>query len=139
MQNGPPEFDNPADNFVRLFQHYDFLARDQGDERIGSLLDKLDQVGVHDEGLVIQTCEPNHASPPFPGRDVRGGRTAPRRNIGTAKTLPYRVGGTGAVTEGLRLAGSKKEARLKQNSKLPMEREEIRGSASNARSYAEHS
>ena len=56
-----PEFDDPREHFRQLLPHNDLFSGNKGDERIGRLLDELDQVGVHHQGLVIETSELNHA------------------------------------------------------------------------------
>jgi hypothetical protein len=55
-----PELDYAGENFGRFFEDDDLLSCDQGDERIWGLFDALDEIGIDQQGLVVQTCELNH-------------------------------------------------------------------------------
>jgi len=52
--------DCPLEDFVGRFRDDDSGVRGQSNKRIWSVFDVLDQVGVEDKGLAIESRESNH-------------------------------------------------------------------------------
>ena len=65
LQYQSPEVDDAGENFVRFFEDHYFFAGNQGDKSVGRLFDELDEIGIHDDGFVVETCQLNHGSRPF--------------------------------------------------------------------------
>ena len=60
MQHRPPERNQPLQNLLRRLPHHNFFSIEKRDERVWGLLDKLDEIGVDDESLIIETRKPDH-------------------------------------------------------------------------------
>ena len=56
----PAELDHPANDVLRALAHHQLLPGNERDDRIGRLLDQLDQVGIHHQRMVVQSSECNH-------------------------------------------------------------------------------
>src|SRR5690606_9581788 len=56
----PAERHRFLDNFFCIFPHHDLLACSQTDDRVGNLLNELDQIGIDDDLLSIESCDLNH-------------------------------------------------------------------------------
>ena len=54
------ELDDAGEDLAWLLEDNDLLAIQQSDRRIWRLLDELDEIGVHDQGLVVESREVNH-------------------------------------------------------------------------------
>ena len=50
-----------ADDFIQCFTHHQRVAVDEGDERIGTLLDVPNQLGVENELILIEFRQADHA------------------------------------------------------------------------------
>jgi len=62
-KHSAPEFDDPRDHLFRGFLYEYFFSADQRDHRVRIAFHKLDQIGVHDHLLVVQTIQSNHEIP----------------------------------------------------------------------------
>jgi hypothetical protein len=62
------EFDYPADHFVGIFEHHEFLSVDQADHGVRGRFNVLDQVRIEDQRRVVDAGYVNH----------RGGRSLQR-------------------------------------------------------------
>lgn len=60
MKHRSAELDDAGQNLVRFFEDDDLLSGDQGHERVGGLFNALDEIGINQQGLVVQTRELNH-------------------------------------------------------------------------------
>ena len=47
------------------FAHNHLVSGNESNNRIGTLLDKFDELGIDNDGVSIEPCEFNHRSPPF--------------------------------------------------------------------------
>src|SRR5262245_26994363 len=52
--------DDPVDDLLGGLQHDDLLARGEADDRVGSRLDVLDEVGVENQWQMVQPCDFYH-------------------------------------------------------------------------------
>lgn len=126
MEDGATELDDASQNVIHALAYHELFSIDERDQRVGRLLDELDQVGVDRQGLVIETSQTNHVrlcpfSEDVRSRSLRAPYGEYRRDGGEGDGACEK----GVITLGLLLEGGCWETALKREGKVPMDRKEI--------------